>query len=280
MTEEERQRLNGLSIDQLAAYMRNPAPAGDSIYTPEERQMYTAQAEEFAALEHRADMDPWLKDNPIRRLGYRQNGGLRSVNFLPEGPDEAAYYGDGYGSEHLRGEMIRSITDSSGDTGLPVFDSMEVMDPERYAAFSTMVDPLLMDEGTIAVGENYNSYPVLAHEFGHAGSDIVRDMVDNDPAALQQVLDAGLTPLSEYTPAELHSFDEAFTELSDDPRDSWNTPGGFAAMGPTIQYIPEPGSPALQTAETYLEVYQRLAAEELTRQGEPPRNPAGLATLP
>ena len=59
MTEEERQRLNGLSIDQLAAYMRNPAPAGDSIYTPEERQMYTAQAEEFAATEHRVDMDPW-----------------------------------------------------------------------------------------------------------------------------------------------------------------------------------------------------------------------------
>ena len=248
--------------------------------TEEERQMYTAQAEEFAALEHRADMDPWLKDNPLRRLGYRQNGGLRAVNFLPEGPSTGRYYHNGYGVPELRAEMIARLADPTGGTNHPVFDSTEVMDPERYAAFRLGETPLLADEGTVTVGENYNSYPVLAHEFGHAGFATISDMVDNDPAALQQVRDAGLTPLSEYTPEELASFDEAFTELSDDPRDAWNTPSGPTTMAHTIEELPAEGSPARQTAETYLEVYQRLAAEELTRQGEPPRNPAGLAALP
>ena len=249
--------------------------------TEEERQMYTAQAEEFAALEHRADMDPWLKDNPLRRLGYRQNGGLRAVNYLPEGPSTGRYYENGYGVPELRAEMIAKLVDPTGGTNHPVFESAAVMDPDRYAAFLSGEAPLLADEGAVAVGENYNSYPVLAHEFGHTGFATIRDMIANDPAALQQVRDAGLTPLSEYTPEELASFDEAFTELSDDPLDAWNTPSGPTTMAHTIQYIPERGSPARQTAETYLEVFQRLAAAELTRQREPPRAmPRGLATLP
>ena len=82
--------------DDLAP-SRSPRPTPRT--TPEERRAIDraaadAMMEEFAALEDRADMDPWLADNPLRRLGYREMGGLRGVDYLPATP-EGAYYSAG-----------------------------------------------------------------------------------------------------------------------------------------------------------------------------------------
>lgn len=70
---------------------RSPRPAPRLLETtPEERRASAiararanADAEAFAALEQRADMDPWLADDPLARLGYRELGGLRAVDYIP-----------------------------------------------------------------------------------------------------------------------------------------------------------------------------------------------------
>jgi len=64
---------------------RVPEPR-PSVLTPEQRRADAMRmAEEFAALEARADIDPYLRDNALRRLGYRSLGGLRGVDFEPGG---------------------------------------------------------------------------------------------------------------------------------------------------------------------------------------------------
>lgn len=61
--------------------------------TPEQRRAQAqSMAEDFAALEARADMDPLLAGDPLRRLGYRGIGGLRGVNLSPDA-EEALYAG-------------------------------------------------------------------------------------------------------------------------------------------------------------------------------------------
>lgn len=62
--------------------------------TPEQRRaLEQLRAEQFAALEARADMDPLLVNDPLRRLGYRQIGGLQGIN-LSSNPEDAHYLGE------------------------------------------------------------------------------------------------------------------------------------------------------------------------------------------
>lgn len=70
---------------------RSPRP--EPRLTPEQRRAREQlMAEDFAALEARADMDPLLVNDALRRLGYRGIGGLRGVNFSSN-PEEASYLG-------------------------------------------------------------------------------------------------------------------------------------------------------------------------------------------
>jgi hypothetical protein len=70
------------------------SPRPQPRVTPEQRRAREQlMAEDFAALEARADMDPLLVNDALRRLGYRGIGGLRSVNLSPR-PEDAYYYGE------------------------------------------------------------------------------------------------------------------------------------------------------------------------------------------
>ena len=70
------------------------SPRPQPRVTPEQRRARAQlMAEDFAALEARADMDPLLVNDALRRLGYRGIGGLRGVNLSPN-PEDAFYAGE------------------------------------------------------------------------------------------------------------------------------------------------------------------------------------------
>ena len=69
---------------------RRPEPR---VTAEQRRAQAQLMAEQFAALEARADMDPLLVNDALRRLGYRQIGGLQGVNFSAQ-PNTAEYVGE------------------------------------------------------------------------------------------------------------------------------------------------------------------------------------------
>lgn len=183
-------------------------------------------AEQFAALEARADMDPLLVDDALRRLGYRGIGGLRGVNFSAQ-PNTAQYAGE---------------------------------------------------DRLIAIGENYFTDPVVAHEAGHAGFDFVEDAIAANPELAQRFQDAGFLarfPVDPY-------FEEAVVEIGDDPTASWNLPrdarsavfGPEALVGtmePTIQFLSVVSEAEQARLGRFNDIMQQIAEDELDRLGEPPR---------
>lgn len=258
-----------------------PLP-GRASMTPEQRALEQARAEEFAALETRADDDRFLRNNPLRRLGYRVAGGLKGIDYMPLGPDVAAMYGRGYGEPEYRQELFGDLT----RPGLPVFDSVQLMDPEKAEAFDRGTLEYLLEPGTVAIGPNYYSGPVRAHEFGHYGVDVIEDQMRDNPSLMDPFWDAGISPIIDW------GVEEGVIELSDDPRESWNLPsGGIATMAPTIQFLGSPEASWRDRLGIYENVLQDTAQGILTEMGEPPsavmRQPGpgnlyygGLWTLP
>ena len=246
---------------------RRPEPR----VTPEQRRAQAQlMAEQFAALEARADDDPWLANNPLRRLGYRDVGGLEAVDYLPLAPDAATYYGAGYHVGHLEQEL--ALARARGEDVLPIFGSISTMQPDRAAAFDLMESEYLLPPGTIALGPDYMASPIMAHEAGHRGFDVIEELLESDPSLAQRFLDAGLLPRAS------HGFEEAVVELSDNPSDSWVQPrsedrpaGATQTMEHTIQYLADPGTAERGRVERFNDIMQQIAEEELGRRGEPPR---------
>jgi len=227
----------------LFAPTRSPRPA--PRVTPEERRARAmADAEMFAALEDRADMDPLLANNALRRLGYRGIGGLRGVT-LTQNPDR------GYHSGRER---------------------------RVYLGSNFFADPVKAHEaghsGFDLVQEALTRDPELAQAFQDAGFPI-------DPKTVSEIPEAFLYPW--YEPGfSVKDFEEAVVELGDDPTASWNLPANarsrffdqdavVGTMAPTIQYLPTDDEAKLAEFARYNEALQQIAEEVLRRQGEPPR---------
>jgi hypothetical protein len=232
--------------------------------------------EEFAALEDRADMDPFLADNALRRLGYRETGGLRAADYLPLAPEEAIYFGTGYRIPHLDREIDEDIMYGSD---LPILRSIELMDPERAAAFASQESPYLIPPRTMAVGPNYFTPAVQAHEAGHMGFDVIEDVLMDRPNLRDRFTDAALRPFLD------RAEEEVVVELGDDLTDTWVQPRGegrpvgtHESVFHTVQYLPDRGTREFAVSnreferlQRYEQIIQELAQEELTRRGEPPR---------
>jgi hypothetical protein len=194
----------------------------------EERARQRDMAEAFASLETRADLDPYFEDNPIARLGYRQAGGMRSVDFYGTHP-EAAYTRTRFGGEE------------------PV--------------------------STVTYGANVSALPVLSHEFGHVGYNVLEDLIGSDPDLLDRF--GGLKD---------RAFEEMLIELYDNPDDTWNRKDAPPlSMAETIDFPRDEyfnvyrtlsGDPDVEfthEVDNYNEMLRQFAEEELSRRGEPPR---------
>lgn len=118
----------------LFAPTRSPRPA--PRVTPEERRARAmADAEMFAALEDRADMDPLLANNALRRLGYRGIDGLRGVR-MSRNPEVAKF--SGKDREILIGGNFFADPVKAHEAGHSGFDLVEealTRDPELAQAF-------------------------------------------------------------------------------------------------------------------------------------------------
>lgn len=251
-----------------------------------ERAEADAMMEAFAALEDRADMDPWLADDPIARLGYREIGGLRGTDYLPLS-NNAHYFTSGYSIPQLDREIRRDI---AYDIGMPILESIGLMDPDRREAFEYGREEYLIPPRTIGISPTHASEPTKAHEARHGGVHVIEDMLMDSPELRSRVLQATrlrptLFPLSlefEERPTFplRRGFEEGIVELGDDLTDTWVLPSGeHRSMHSTVQYLPgrgEPGRNVLSDldfarAQLYEQVMREIAQEELTRRGEPPR---------
>ena len=107
------------------------SPRPQPRVTPEQRRAREQlKAEQFAALEARADMDPLLVDDPLRRLGYRQIGGLQGVNLLSN-PDDAYYLG-GDRLIEIGGNFFADpvVAHEAGHAGFDFVEDAVAADPE------------------------------------------------------------------------------------------------------------------------------------------------------
>jgi len=193
--------------------------------TPEERRLRDLDmAGQFAALEARADIDPLLVNDALRRLGYREIGGLQGAT-LSRFPDEAFY--------SRRNKQIE-------------------------------------------IGSNFFADPVMAHEAAHAGFDVIRDVLPEDPTYRQMFRDADLSGFP------TQRFEEAVVEIGDDPTASWNLPRDHgsrvypqgetvATLEPTLDFIQTLGPRERARVGQFNDIMQQIAEEELSLRGEPPR---------
>jgi hypothetical protein len=194
----------------------------------EERERQRRMADVFSSLEARADLDPYFEDNPIARLGWREGGGMGSVDFFGVHPEDA------YTETRFGGE-----------------------------------EPV----STVAYGANVSALPVISHEFGHVGYNVLEDLIRSDPDLLERF--GGLKD---------RDFEEMLIELYDNPDDTWNRKDAPPlSMAETIDfprndyfnvYRKRSGAPSgkfTYDVDNYNEMLRQFAEEELSRRGEPPR---------
>lgn len=214
--------------------------------------------EQFGDTEFRWDLDRYLVDNPVARLGY----------------DEAKFRYMGRGPE--AGRRYLSPMTYAGERSLV---AREKMSPDLVSLYEARFpeDEGMIDPGTILYSDRYagGRPEVLGHEAMHAGI-----------MALER---AGLIPPSGK------GFEEAAVEMMDVPfRDEMINPAARFDLEPhpysdTIQYLDSLSKEDRERVEGYLSDTQRIALEELRRRGEPPRaerrvapqeeKPSGLAAL-
>jgi hypothetical protein len=186
-------------------------------------------------LEMRADMDRYLRDDPLARLGFDPD---RIDVFSPYAQTSSPFYAPG-GAE-LRAPRLHPTT----------LDAYDAMYPDRG---------LRVPEDTIVMNDT-RPPAVLAHESRHRGIELLRRAGrDVDPMDVwyeESLVEIGDKPYLEET-ANLPRTNIAF---ADGERKTLPVSWGY-------QY-PNP-SDGIQRYENAL---QRLAQEELTRRGEPPRS--------
>lgn len=205
--------------------------------TPRERRAREhVMAEHFAALEARADMDPLLVNDPLRRLGYRQTGGLQGLIFSRD-PNTAQY--------RNRHRLI--------DIGGNFFADPVVAHEAGHAGFDFVSDAIAAD-------------PDLLARFIDAGF-----IVDARP----EDFEAGSFPVSspfEEAVVELGDDPSATWNLPRNLEPGLFSPGQkTATMEETIDYLDRVSGAERARLSLFNDIMQRVAEDELRRRGEPPR---------
>jgi len=216
-----------------------PAPR----VTPEERRAREHEMmRQFGNLEMRADMDPYLADDPLARLGFDPD----RVDWLSPRGEMTAFYAPS--GANLAGRVSReTLSRYSG------------MYPDRGG--SVPPDTIVTNAG--------RGNASVAHESRHRGLQMLRDLGVPDPDYDDySAYDRPVRPNEEtlVEAGDLPFLDETYNV----PRDTAafergdRTPRAFAD---TIEAsrIDDTG------LQRYFRAYQELAQEELTRRGEPPR---------
>ena len=200
------------------------------------RQSEQLMAEQFAALEARADMDPLLVNDALRRLGYRQIGGLQGVD-LSQDPNAAEYRG---------GDRLVEI-------GGNYFADPVVAHEAGHAGFDFVSDALAAN-------------PDLLARFIDAG------FITN---ASPQDFEAGRFPVSspfEEAIVELGDDPSATWNLPQNAESYLFVPGQTTAtVGSTIDYLDRVSEAERNRLGRFNDIMQQIADEELDRLGEPPR---------
>ena len=267
------QRMSARELALAAAYdemrrIRDRVDQGAGEPDPADRPLNTAMAEAFSDLEQRADMDPNLANDALARLGYREYGGLRAVDYIP-GDDRASHVPNGITRpSSLSRARIRAL---------------RTMFPERVEAWENGETDYLIPPRSVMMGSDVYAPDPMSHEFRHGGVDILDRLLADSPelqARYSELRSEGIrNPRSWETNWRssrdrrfgFQNFNEALVEVRDDPDAGWNTPAGErATMADTIDHY-DPDSAAFDGLRRYEEAYQTLAAEELARRGEPPR---------
>lgn len=203
-----------------------------------ERELYQqAQrkaAEQLADLEMRVDMDPYLKDDPLARLGFDPERidwfsspvGTLSAFYAPEGVD--------LGKQGLHPSTLSAYDLMYPDRQYKVPEDTIVINPTRPPAS-------------------------LAHEARHRGIKMLRRAGrDVDPMSYR------------YEEALVELGDVPFLEeTSNLPRSNTAFAAGYRETRPLSwgHEYPDPG----EGVRRYEKVLQELAQDELVRRGEPPR---------
>lgn len=202
------------------------------VLTPEERRAQAMRmAEDFAALEARADIDPYLRDNALRRLGYRSLGGLRGVDFEPGG---SSGYPSSRGTYTPADRKIRM----GG-----IYFSDPVMAHESGHA------------GVDFVNEAIRNNPELLQAFRDRGLGTNRPVMDY--GFEEALVELGDNPTDTWNlPSN---------------RQDWQYPEPTMSVESTIQFLPEEGTEDRDRVERMNAAMQQVAEDELRRQGEPPR---------
>jgi len=302
---EERARREALA-DAFFARREQAGPIGQAPVQRLDRATANARMDDLSDLENRVELEPEFVNNPLAELGYRTAGGLRSVDYLPFDLDQAALFGGGYGGAMFASDLA-SDKQLLNEQSQNILASVYAMNPARADAFmddyvqnQTNATARLIEPGTVGLGPNAMAPYVQSHEFTHKGVDILEDLMRQNPAMRDRVSRGlpmreglppnydpsfyGLVPFSEMGDAG-QGAEERMIELQDDPSATWIMPrtadrpvGAYMTMEPTIQYQRDvgtmeypPTSIEAGQARRQNQIYQELAAEELARQGRPPR---------
>lgn len=212
-------------------------------------------------IEVRADLDPYLRDDPLARLGYKVS------NLMP------MFLTDSMGAAKVGAQSVGGKRGAAGQ--------VEESFGPNYSAYFRATHPERDGEvryGDVMYGDGYASLPVLAHELRHLG--------------IAELRNSGLLPQEPikgpYTGREFYPAEEAMTELGDTPflDERFNRPrrqqaalGESYPLSDTIEGFLNGKKHGLKSytsgqrsaMEDLYKVMQQAAQEELTRQGEPPR---------
>lgn len=232
--------------------------------SPAERLRQQQMADQFSALEDRADLGPRFANNPLAELGHDAIGGLMGVDFLSRDPYGAWQFGEGYTFEDIERERATR----GGRT--PIFESYMEMDPVAATEVVQGQREYLVEPGGIGIGSNYFTPAVKVHEYGHGGLDALQLAIDRDPSLAERFNYRGAAlPV----PGELaRDYEEAVVETTDNPLDTWIQPRGagpvgtYATVEPSIQFLPDPSDARRPLIDAYGAAAQELAREVLTEQ--------------
>ena len=202
-------------------------------------------------LELRADLDPYLKDDALARLGYSEarlmpllDSSNSATTFSPSAFPDASMEA----SDYMKGNLLRRYN-------------------EAYPELGGVLPP-----NSILYDDLYSALPVIAHELRHVGTGVIER---DNPIKYDR----------EFPSPYRNNWEETVLEIGDMPfiNKTWNAPSRLQPMRTTmdLQHTLEfydkgrpksriPKSVAAGAEEAY-GILQQLAAEELAARGEIPR---------
>ena len=201
------------------------SPRPQPRVTPEQRRAQAQlMAEDFAALEARADMDPLLVNDALRRLGYRGIGGLRGVNLSPN-PEDAFYAGEDrlieVGGNYFADPVVAH---EAGHAGFDFVEDAIAADPELVQRFQ--------DAGFVGqfpIGSGLEEAVVEIGDDPAASWNLPRDARSSvfGPEALVGLMDPTIQFLpgeDDYERARVERFDDIMQQIAEDELDRLGEP--------------------------------------------------------